>query len=128
MQYFTPYSQFCNYSVNDVHTIVIDRLESMDIPVFCTINHSQNARNIGLEMPETRVIVFGNPIVGTPLMLMHPDIALDLPLKILLRETPSGCELLYTYPETLAARYSIDPMNPELQKISIFLKKLCTNI
>lgn len=125
---FLPYSQIYGRSIDDIYTALLNQLEKMSVPVFCTIDHSKNARGVGLEIPETRVIIFGNPMSGTPLMLMRPDIALDLPLKILLREIPSGCELLYTPTEVLAHRYNIEPTSPDLQKVSIFLKNLCSNL
>jgi uncharacterized protein (DUF302 family) len=56
--------------------------------VFVEIDHAKAARDSGLSMPETRVIVYGNPKAGTPVMLHTPLTALDLPLRILVRELP----------------------------------------
>lgn len=121
-------SYTCDRSVNDVHADILNRLEKMNVPVFCTIDHAENARGVNLEMPETRVVILGNPVVGTPLMLAEPDIALDLPLRILIRETSQGCNVLYTPPTVIASRYGVDPSLPEVQKISAFLENLCKDL
>lgn len=122
------HSRSYDRSVSDMHAALLSRLAEMNVPVFCTIDHAGNARGAGLEMPETRVVIFGNPVVGTPLMLAAPDLALDLPLKILIREMSSGCELLYTPPAALADRHHLDPSRPELLKISAFLENLCESL
>ena len=61
-------------------------LAARGLKVFARIDHAANAREVGLYMPLTTVVIFGNARGGTPLMLAEPDVALDLPLRILLRE------------------------------------------
>jgi uncharacterized protein (DUF302 family) len=56
--------------------------------IFAEIDHAKAARENGLSMPETRVLVYGNPKAGTPVMLDTPLTALDLPLRVLVRELP----------------------------------------
>lgn len=56
--------------------------------LFAEIDHANAAREHGLAMPETRVLIYGNPIVGTPVMHDTPLSALDLPMRILVRELP----------------------------------------
>lgn len=58
--------------------------------VFATIDHQAAAKEAGLTMPPATVIVFGNPRVGTPLMLARPSVALDLPSKVLVAEDAHG--------------------------------------
>ena len=59
-------------------------------------------------MPETRLVIFGRPEAGTPVMLAAPQSALDLPLKILIAALPGGnAQVSYTSPSTLQARYAI---------------------
>ncbi|MDO5610424.1 MAG: DUF302 domain-containing protein [Pseudomonadota bacterium] len=60
------------------------------ITVFALIDHAAAAADAGQAMPRTQVIVFGNPKAGTPLMQAHPDLALDLPMRVLVRETVPG--------------------------------------
>ena len=56
------------------------------VRLFATIDHSGEAERVGLVLRETKLLVFGNPQAGTPLMQANPLIALDLPLKILVWE------------------------------------------
>lgn len=60
------------------------------IKVFVVIDHAAAAAEAGLAMPPTQVIVFGNPKGGTPLMQRYPDLALDLPMRVLVRERVPG--------------------------------------
>lgn len=61
-------------------------LEAKGFTIFATIDHRAGALSVGLDMPPTTVLVFGNPRGGTPLMLAAPDFALELPLRVLVRE------------------------------------------
>lgn len=72
----------------------IERLEAVlaarGIPVLARIDHSGGAAQVGLTMPPTELILFGNAKAGTPLMLAAPTVAIDLPLKALIREDDAG--------------------------------------
>ncbi len=72
----------------------VERLESLlkekGIKLFCVVDHSGEARAAGLEMRPTRVLIFGSPKAGTPVMLASPSAALDLPLKVLVAEGAGG--------------------------------------
>jgi uncharacterized protein (DUF302 family) len=65
-------------------------LEAKQIREFALIDHSGEAEKAGLAMPKTQVVIFGNPKGGTPLMLAAPSVAIDLPLKLLVREDVDG--------------------------------------
>lgn len=54
------------------------------LTLFGEFDHARAARGAGLAMPPTTVLIFGNPKGGTPLMLAHPDLALDLPFRVLI--------------------------------------------
>ncbi|RWA53434.1 hypothetical protein AU476_14045 [Cupriavidus sp. UYMSc13B] len=54
--------------------------------IFARIDHAEAARNVGLAMPPTQVLIYGNAKRGTPLMLAAPGVALDLPLRVLVRD------------------------------------------
>ncbi len=69
-------------------------LVEQGMTVFAEIDHAGAAKAAGLAMPPTKVLVFGNPKVGTPLMLAAPDVALDLPLRVLVREQAGRVEVL----------------------------------
>ena len=68
----------------------VDKLKSIlqakNVKLFAMVDHSGEARNAGLQMPNTKLLIFGNPAGGTPAMLSAPTLALDLPLKILVWE------------------------------------------
>jgi uncharacterized protein (DUF302 family) len=83
-------------------------IQERGLTLFAEIDHRQNARDAGLEMPKTKVLIFGNGRGGTPLMVAAPDIALELPLRVLIREAPDGSVVLvYVDPERLAATFGV---------------------
>ena len=85
-------------------------LAAKGLTVFAVFDHSGAARQAGLDMPDTKVIVFGSPAAGTPLMLAAPLAALDLPLKVLVRADADGVtRVSYTDPDYLAARHGLAP-------------------
>jgi uncharacterized protein (DUF302 family) len=61
-------------------------LQSKGVTLFALVDHSGEAEKVGLKMPPTKLLIFGNPKGGTPLMLASPSVAIDLPLKILVAE------------------------------------------
>ena len=92
---------------------VVERLRALlaerGITLFAEIDHARNALDAGLDMPPTVVLLFGNARAGTPMMLEAPDIALDLPLRILVREAPGGAtELAYHDPVRLAEAFGVE--------------------
>ena len=94
------------------------------IPVFSIVDHKQNAVEAGLDMTGARVITFGNPAVGTALMLEAPDAALDLPLRILAVETPQGVCLLWNDPAWIASRHGIVKNADVAQKMQKLMERL----
>lgn len=83
-------------------------LQAKGVTLFALIDHSGEAEKVGLKMPNTKVLIFGNPKGGTPLMLAAPSVAIDLPLKILVAETPDGKVIIsYNDPEYLQARHNL---------------------
>ncbi|HEY4041139.1 MAG TPA: DUF302 domain-containing protein [Rhodopila sp.] len=65
-------------------------IEAAGMTVFARIDHAAGARDVGMTMPPTVVLFYGNPRGGTPIMLATPGAALDLPLKVLVREDTDG--------------------------------------
>ena len=85
-------------------------LQSKGIALFAVIDHSGEAEKVGMKMPPTKLVIFGNPKAGTPLMLAAPSIAIDLPLKILIWEDTAGkVWLTYNNPEFLRERHGLPP-------------------
>jgi len=86
-------------------------LQSKEVKLFALINHSGEAEKVGLKMPPTKLLIFGNPKEGTPLMLAAPSAAIDLPLKILVAEDAQGkVWISYNSSEYLEARHAL-PQN-----------------
>ncbi|MFC7477758.1 DUF302 domain-containing protein [Dankookia sp. GCM10030260] len=65
-------------------------LEGKGFSIFAAIDQREAARSVGLDMPPTTLLVYGNPKGGTPLMLAAPDFSIELPLKLLVREEAGG--------------------------------------
>ncbi len=83
-------------------------LRAKGVKEFALIDHSGEAQRAGMQMPATKVLIFGNPQAGTPLMLARPSIAIDLPLKILVWEDAGGkVWLSYNSPAYLQARHEL---------------------
>ena len=81
-------------------------LKTKNIKMFSIIDHSGEAEKAGLKMPNTKLLIFGNPKGGTPLMLAAPGVALDLPLKILVAEDDQGkVWVSYNSPKYLQERH-----------------------
>ncbi len=94
--------------VEQMLAAVLAELERRGLDLFAVIDHSGEAVDVGLALPDTKVVIFGNPKGGTPLMVAHPLVALDLPLKLLLSESAGGHTFVaYNAPEFLAARYGL---------------------
>ena len=99
-----------NHSVDETVDKLKNILQSKEITLFALIDHSGEAAKVGMKMPPTKLLIFGNPKGGTPLMLANPSIALDLPLKILVAEDAQGkVWLSYNGPEYLRERYGLPP-------------------
>lgn len=75
--------------------------------LFAVIDHSGEARASGLDLRETRVVIFGSPVGGTPVMEAVPLVALDLPLKVLIYDDAGTTRVCYAPPEELARRHGL---------------------
>jgi uncharacterized protein (DUF302 family) len=83
-------------------------LQSKGITLFAFVDHSGEAEKAGLKMRPTKLLIFGNPKGGTPLMVASPSIAIDLPLKILIWEDEAGkIWVSYNSPVYLAGRHRL---------------------
>ena len=96
------------YSVDETVNRLQKLLEAKGIHLFTIVDHSGEAEEVGLKMPNTKLAIFGSPKAGTPLMIAAPTIALDLPLKILIWEdAESGCRISYNSPDYLRSRHDL---------------------
>ena len=83
-------------------------LQAKNVKLFALIDHSGEAAKAGLTMPPTKLLIFGNPKGGTPLMLASPSAAIDLPLKILVAEDSQGqVWISYNSPAYIQKRHNL---------------------
>jgi uncharacterized protein (DUF302 family) len=95
-------------SVNEVVERLEGLLQAKGVTLFALIDHSGEAEKVGLKMRPTKLLVFGSPKAGTPLMIAAPTSAIDLPLKILIWEDAEGnVWLTYNSPLYLQERYGL---------------------
>lgn len=95
--------------VADTVARLVDLLGARGLTVFDIVDHSGAARAAGLELRDTKLVIFGSPAAGTPVMVATPLAALDLPLKILVWDDEGVTRVSYTAPEALAARHHLEP-------------------
>ncbi len=103
-------NQPSHYSVDETVERLKGILQAKGVTLFALIDHSGEAEKVGMKMRPTKLLIFGNPKAGTPLMLATPTIAIDLPLKILVWEDRQGSVWLSTNsPAYLQQRHGIPP-------------------
>jgi uncharacterized protein (DUF302 family) len=84
-----------------------DLLDAKNVTLFALVDHSGEAEKVGMKMRPTKLLIFGNPKAGTPVMLAAPSIAIDLPLKILVWEDADGkVWISYNSPDYLRSRHN----------------------
>ena len=95
-----------HHSVDETVDKLKTILKSKGVTLFALVDHSGEAEKVGLKMPSTKLLIFGNPKGGTPLMLAAPSAAIDLPLKILVAEDSKGkVWISHNDPEYLKERH-----------------------
>ena len=95
-----------NHSVDETVAKLKAILQAKGVALFALIDHSGEAERAGMKMPPTKLVIFGNPKAGTPLMLAAPSAAMDLPLKILVWEDNTGkVWVSYNSPSYLQERH-----------------------
>jgi uncharacterized protein (DUF302 family)/uncharacterized membrane protein YidH (DUF202 family) len=101
-------SKLSNHSVDETVEKLKAMLEAKGVTLFALVDHSGEAEKVGMKMRPTKLLIFGNPKGGTPLMLAVPSVAIDLPLKILVAEDAGGkVSISYNAPEYLRARHGL---------------------
>lgn len=97
-------------SVADTVARLLGILQEKGLKVFAVIDQQAEAQAVGLDMPATTLVIFGNPAAGTPVMVAAPLAALDLPLKLLIWADHDGAtQVSYVDPAVLATRYALEP-------------------
>lgn len=101
-------------SIESAHSVdqTVEKLKGIltakGVMLFAVVDHSGEAAKAGLQMPNTKLLIFGSPKAGTPVMLAMPSIAIDLPLKMLVAEDEGGkVWISYNSAEYLADRHGV---------------------
>ena len=94
-------------SVTETVSRLTGILASKGLKVFAVIDQSAEAAQVGQQLRETTLVLFGSPAAGTPLMVAAPMAALDLPLKVLIWDDQGQTKVSYYGPAALAARYDL---------------------
>jgi len=98
------------HSVGQIVDALTRNLAARNVTLFALVDHSGEAANVGMTMPPTKLLIFGNPRAGTPIMLAAPSTALDLPLKILVhQDNDAKVWISYNTPAYLQQRHAIPP-------------------
>jgi uncharacterized protein (DUF302 family) len=99
-----------NHSVDQTVERLTEILPAKGLTLFALIDHSGEAEKAGMKMRPTKLLIFGNPKAGTPMMLAAPSIAIDLPLKILIWEDGAGrTQVSYNSSAYLQERHGLPP-------------------
>jgi uncharacterized protein (DUF302 family) len=96
-------------SVVDTVSRLEEILASKGVKLFAVIDQSQEAREVGLELRDTTLVIFGSPRAGTPIMCAAPLAALDLPLKLLIWDDEVSTKVSYYSPSDIAGRHHLSP-------------------
>lgn len=95
-----------HHSVDETVERLKGILQARGLTIFALVDHSGEAEKVGMKLPPTKLVIFGSPKGGTPLMLAAPSAALDLPLKILIWEDTAGkVWVSYNSPDYLRQRH-----------------------
>jgi uncharacterized protein (DUF302 family) len=101
-------TKIANCTVEEAVSKIKSLLVIRGITLFAVIDHSGEAEAASMKMPDTKLVIFGNPKGGTPLMLASPSIAIDLPLKLLVSDNADGtCSISYNSPQYLQQRHRL---------------------
>ncbi len=112
------------YSFDETVNNILDSLKSKNIAVFATIDHQRNAENANIIMEPEKLILFGSPTVGTPLMNENRDIGIELPSKLLIYKENEGVYIVYRNPEMLIKDYGIDKSMDYMMKLKTLVESI----
>ena len=97
-----------HHSVDETVEKLKGILQAKGVTLFALVDHSGEAEKVGMTMPPTKLLIFGSPKAGTPLMQASPSIAIDLPLKILVAQDEQGkVWISFNSPEYLQERHGL---------------------
>jgi uncharacterized protein (DUF302 family) len=113
------------HSVDETVHRLAEILKAKGVALFALVDHSGEAARVGMQMRPTKLLIFGSPKAGTPVMLAAPSIAIDLPLKILVWEDQAGKTWVsFNAPAYLKDRHNVpDDLMPVLGVVEALAAK-----
>ncbi|PCJ89324.1 MAG: hypothetical protein COA54_00920 [Thiotrichaceae bacterium] len=116
-----------NLSVTDSAESLTKSLQEKGFKLFCDIDHQANANGVDLEMPASRVLIFGNPVAGTKLMQVDIAMSLDLPLRIAIVDIDGETLIIHQTSEDYCRNYQVEH-HPVLKKVEELFATLVSEI
>ena len=112
-------------SFTETSKVIEKFIKDKGLNLFAIIDHAENAKKTEIKLPPNKLFIFGNPKVGTPLMLENAAMGLDLPVKVLIHVNAKN-EVIVSYndPETLAKKHSLNASHPSFLKVNKVLTVL----
>ncbi|MDB4766079.1 DUF302 domain-containing protein [bacterium] len=112
-------------SFDETYEALKQAIESKDLKVIAEIDHAENAESTDMKLLPTKVILFGNPKMGTPLMKAKQSMALDLPQRMAVYEDAQGeVHIVYNNPQVTAKKHQLEGQDEIIKKTSAALKML----
>ena len=121
----SPYlTQESASSVAETADKLVAAIEKAGATVFAVVDHQANAAKAGLDLPPTRLVIFGNPKIGTPIMQADRMAGIDLPVRVLIWEEDGKTKMAATAPDTFKQRFKVDAAEKPLTMMKGALGKL----
>lgn len=116
-----------NLSVEAAAQQITSSLNEKGFTLFCDINHQDNAKNVDMEMPASRLLIFGNPVAGTKLMQTDITMSLDLPLRLAIVEKNKQTLLIHQTSDDYSSLYQV-ANHPVLEKFQSLFEALISEL
>ena len=116
-----------NLSVSETADHLNKSLQEKGFTIFCDIDHQANAKAVDLDMPASRVLIFGNPVAGTKLMLKDIAMSLDLPLRLAIVDNNGQTVIIHQTSKDYSNNYLVEN-HPVLEKIESLFSTLVSEI
>jgi uncharacterized protein (DUF302 family) len=115
-----------NHSADETVKRLKGILQAKGLTLFALVDHSGEAEKVGMKMLPTKLLIFGSPKGGTPVMMAAPSIAIDLPLKVLIWEDSQGrVWVSYNSPEYLAKRHAVpDDLVKNISSVEMLVQEV----
>lgn len=117
-----------NRQYEEVYAKINEFLKEKELHIFSDINQKEYAEQVGLQLNKITCIVFGNPAVGTYLMQDDENLAVDLPLKIILIEKDNSTKIIYEKPSTWLKENHTKKTKDILYKMNSLYENLINNL